>query len=78
MQSNGHIENTTKQDDEFEASINEPHERVPVVDDEQLRAFGFDMFIFYCTIEIYAFLVVMISTGEALGVFNTSIFECPP
>ncbi|MGA9153377.1 MAG: hypothetical protein WBZ36_22595, partial [Candidatus Nitrosopolaris sp.] len=38
MQSNGHIENTTKQDDEFEASINEPHEAIPVaVDDEQLR-----------------------------------------
>jgi hypothetical protein len=35
LQSNGHIENTTKQDDEFEASINEPHEAV--VDDEQLR-----------------------------------------
>ena len=37
MQSNGHIENTTKEDNEFEPGINEPHE-VPVVDDEQLRA----------------------------------------
>ena len=37
MQSNGHIENTTKEDIEFEPGINEPHE-VPVVDDEQLRA----------------------------------------
>ena len=33
MQSNGHIENTTKGDNEFE-----PHERVLVVDDEQLKA----------------------------------------
>ncbi|MGB8937630.1 MAG: hypothetical protein WCC17_21275 [Candidatus Nitrosopolaris sp.] len=38
MQSNGHIENTTKEDNEFELGINEPHEGVPVVDDEQLRA----------------------------------------
>ena len=38
MQSNGHIENTTKEDNEFESGINEPHERVLVVDDEQLRA----------------------------------------
>ena len=38
MQSNGHIDNTTKEDSEFEPSINEPHEGVPVVDDEQLRA----------------------------------------
>ncbi|MGB8935526.1 MAG: hypothetical protein WCC17_10530 [Candidatus Nitrosopolaris sp.] len=37
-QSNGHIENTTKEDNEFEPSINEPHEGIPVVDDEQLRA----------------------------------------
>ena len=37
MQSNGHIDNTTKEDSEFEPSINEPHEGVPVVDDEQLR-----------------------------------------
>ena len=38
MESNGHIENTTKEDNEFEPGINEPHEGVPVVDDEQLRA----------------------------------------
>jgi hypothetical protein len=38
LQSNGHIENTTKEDNEFEPSINEPHEGGPVVDDEQLRA----------------------------------------
>ncbi|MFZ0222756.1 MAG: hypothetical protein WAM42_13820 [Candidatus Nitrosopolaris sp.] len=38
LQSNGHIENTTKEDNEFELGINEPHEGVPVVDDEQLRA----------------------------------------
>ena len=38
MQSNGHIENTTKEDNEFEPGINEPNEGVPVVDDEQLRA----------------------------------------
>jgi hypothetical protein len=38
LQSNGHIENTTKEDNEFEPSINEPHEEVPVVNDEQLRA----------------------------------------
>ena len=37
MQSNGHIDNTTKDDSEFESSINEPHEGVPVLDDEQLR-----------------------------------------
>ena len=37
MQSNGHVENTTKEDNEFESGINEPHEGVPVVDDEQLR-----------------------------------------
>ena len=37
MQSNGYIENTTKEDIEFEPGINEPHE-VAVVDDEQLRA----------------------------------------
>ncbi|HYA84865.1 MAG TPA: hypothetical protein VEH06_15660 [Candidatus Bathyarchaeia archaeon] len=37
MQSNGHIHNTTKEESEFEPSINEPHEGVPVVDDEQLR-----------------------------------------
>jgi hypothetical protein len=37
LQSNGHIDNTTKEDSEFEPSINEPHEGVPVVDDEQLR-----------------------------------------
>ena len=37
MQSNGHIDNTTKEDSEFEPSINEPHEGAPVVDDEQLR-----------------------------------------
>jgi hypothetical protein len=36
LQSNGHIENTTKEDNEFEPSINEPHEGV--VNDEQLRA----------------------------------------
>ena len=36
MQSNGHIENTTKEDNEFEPHINEPHEGI--VDDEQLRA----------------------------------------
>ncbi|MGC1928711.1 MAG: hypothetical protein WA667_07025 [Candidatus Nitrosopolaris sp.] len=36
MQSNGHIENTTKEDNEFEPAINESHE--PVVDDIQLRA----------------------------------------
>ena len=28
----GHIENTTKEDNEFEPGINEPHERIPVVD----------------------------------------------
>ncbi len=38
MQSNGHIENTTDEDNEFEPGINEPHERVMVVDDEQLKA----------------------------------------
>ena len=38
MQSNGDMETTTKEDNEFEPSINEPHEGVPVVDDEQLRA----------------------------------------
>ncbi|MGA9154029.1 MAG: hypothetical protein WBZ36_25900 [Candidatus Nitrosopolaris sp.] len=38
MQSNGHIENTAKEDNEFEPDINEPHEGTPVVDDEQLRA----------------------------------------
>ena len=38
LQSNEHIENTTMGDDEFEPSINEPHEGIPVVDDEQLRA----------------------------------------
>jgi len=38
LQSNGHIENITKEDNEFEPSINEPHEGIPVVDDEQLRA----------------------------------------
>ena len=38
MRSNGHIENTTTEDNEFEPSINEPHEQVPVVNDEQLRA----------------------------------------
>jgi hypothetical protein len=38
LQSDGHIENTTKQDNEFEPGINEPHEGGPVVDDEQLRA----------------------------------------
>ncbi len=38
MQSNGHIENTTKEDNEFEPGINEPHQEVPVVDDEQIRA----------------------------------------
>jgi len=38
LQSNGHIENTTNEDNEFEPGINEPHEGVPVVDDEQLRA----------------------------------------
>jgi uncharacterized phage infection (PIP) family protein YhgE len=37
LQSNGHIENTTKEDNEFEPGINEPHEGVPVVVDEQLR-----------------------------------------
>ena len=36
MQSNGHIENTTKEGNEFESGINEPHERVLVVDYEQL------------------------------------------
>ncbi len=36
LQSNGHMENITKEDNEFEPGINEPHERV--VDDEQLRA----------------------------------------
>jgi hypothetical protein len=39
LQSNGHIDYTTKEDSEFEPSINEPHEGVPVIDDEQLRAF---------------------------------------
>ena len=38
MQSNGHIEYTTKEDNEFEPNIDEPHEGIPVVDDEQLRA----------------------------------------
>ena len=38
MQSNGNIENTTKEDNEFEPGINEPHEGALVVDDEQLRA----------------------------------------
>jgi hypothetical protein len=38
LQSNGHIENTTKEDNEFEPRINVPHERVLVVDDEQLKA----------------------------------------
>jgi hypothetical protein len=38
LQSNGHIENTTKEDNEFEPGINEPHQEVPVVDDEQIRA----------------------------------------
>ncbi|MGA9154175.1 MAG: hypothetical protein WBZ36_26630 [Candidatus Nitrosopolaris sp.] len=38
MQSNGHIENTAKEDNEFELGINEPHEEIPVVDDEPLRA----------------------------------------
>ena len=37
MQSNGHIENSTKEDNEFEPGIDEPHERVLAVDDEQLR-----------------------------------------
>jgi hypothetical protein len=37
LQSNGHIDNTAKDDNEFEPSINEPHEGIPVVDDEQLR-----------------------------------------
>jgi U3 small nucleolar ribonucleoprotein component len=32
------MENTTKEGNEFEPSINEPHEEVPVVDEEQLRA----------------------------------------
>jgi hypothetical protein len=36
LRSNGHIENTTKEDNEFEPD--EPHEGAPVVDDEQLRA----------------------------------------
>ena len=34
----GHIENTTMDDNEFEPTINTPHEGGPVVDDEQLRA----------------------------------------
>ena len=38
MQSNGHIANTTKEDNESGRGINEPHEGVPVVDNEQLRA----------------------------------------
>jgi hypothetical protein len=38
MQSNGHIDNTTKEDKEFEPGINEPHEGALVVDDEQLKA----------------------------------------
>jgi hypothetical protein len=38
LQSNRHIENTTKEDNEFQPSINELQEGVPVVDDEQLRA----------------------------------------
>jgi hypothetical protein len=38
LQSNGNIENTTREENEFEPSINEPHEGIPVVDDEQLRA----------------------------------------
>jgi hypothetical protein len=38
LQSNGHIENTAKEDNEFELDINEPHEEIPVVDDEPLRA----------------------------------------
>jgi hypothetical protein len=37
LQSNGHIENSTKEDNEFEPGIDEPHERVLAVDDEQLR-----------------------------------------
>ena len=32
------MENTTKEDNEFEPGINEPHQEVPVVDDEQIRA----------------------------------------
>jgi hypothetical protein len=39
LESNGHIENTIKEGNEFEPGINEPHEGVPVIDDEQLRAF---------------------------------------
>jgi hypothetical protein len=38
LQSNGYIENTTKEENEFEPGINELHEEVPVVDDEQLKA----------------------------------------
>jgi hypothetical protein len=38
LQSDGYIENTTKEDNEFERGINEPHQGVPVVNDEQLRA----------------------------------------
>ena len=36
MQTNGHIEDTTKEDNEFEPDINEPHKRVLIVDDERL------------------------------------------
>jgi len=36
LQSNGHIEYTTKEDNEFEPSIDEPHEGIPVVDGEIL------------------------------------------
>jgi hypothetical protein len=38
LQSNGNIENTTKEDNKFEPGINEPHEGALVVDDEQLKA----------------------------------------
>ena len=34
LQSNGDIANTTKEDNEFEASINEPHEGI--VDDDKI------------------------------------------
>jgi hypothetical protein len=37
LQTNGHIEDTTKEDNEFEPGISEPHKRVLIVDDERLR-----------------------------------------
>ena len=37
LQSNGHTENTTNDDKEFEPGVKEPYERPPVVNDEQLK-----------------------------------------